>query len=175
MNESVLRYASKTVLQCSDFTFFSYERTLLTLYSNIRISLLSMFGVNDQNQNRQQSCSKRSKCLQSPNILSVRIKPSEVVSAVQSDFMNQEKEEVVKQLSKTEESIKKRCKYRVWIVTEKLEIGEYAILHAVASTLKYSSLRYLGISKQSISDFKKVCKQMSVKSIFICFYSYEKK
>ena len=52
--------------------FFSYQRTLLTLYSNIRISLLSMFDVNGQNQNRQQSCSKRSKCLQSPNILSVR-------------------------------------------------------------------------------------------------------
>ena len=33
-------------------------------------------------------------------------KPSEVVSAVQSDFTNREKEEVVKQLSEKEESVK---------------------------------------------------------------------
>ena len=41
-------------------------------------------------------------------------KPSEVVSAVQSDFKNREKEEVVKQLSKKEKSVKKRGKYRTW-------------------------------------------------------------
>ena len=74
------------------------------------------------------------------------LKPSEVVSAVQSDFMNREKEEVVKQLSEKEES-----------VAEKLEIGEYAIRHGAASTLRYFSSKYPGISEQSISDFKKVC------------------
>ena len=74
------------------------------------------------------------------------LKPSEVVSAVQSDFMNREKEEVVKQLSEKEES-----------VAEKLEIGEYVIRHGAASTLRYFSLKYPGISEQSISDFKKVC------------------
>ena len=52
--------------------FLSHRRILLILYSNIRISVLSMFGVNDQNQNRQQSCSKKSNCLPSPNISSVR-------------------------------------------------------------------------------------------------------
>ena len=36
-------------------------------------------------------------------------KPSEVVSTVQSDFTNREKEEVVKQLSEKVESVKKRC------------------------------------------------------------------
>ena len=72
MNESLLQYASKTVLQCSGFIFFSHRHILLLLYSNIWISVLSMFGVNDQNQNRQQSCSKKSKYLPSPNISSVR-------------------------------------------------------------------------------------------------------
>ena len=43
-----------------------------------------------------------------------------------------------------------------WSVTEKLEIGEYAIRHGVASTWRYFSLKYPGKSKQSISDFKKV-------------------
>ena len=81
-------------------------------------------------------------------------KLSEVVSAVQSDFSNPEKEEVVKQLSGKEESRKTHGKYRTWSVTEKLEIGEYAIRHGVASTLRYFSSKYPGISKQTISDFK---------------------
>ena len=63
-------------------------------------------------------------------------KPSEVVSTVQLDFTNGEKEEVVKQLSEKEESVKKHGKYRTWSVTEKREIGEYAMRHGVASTLK---------------------------------------
>ena len=85
-------------------------------------------------------------------------KPSEVVSAaVQLDFTNREKEEAVKKLSEEEESIKKRGKCRTWSVTEKLEIGEYAIRHAATSTLRYFLLKYPGISKQSISNFKKVC------------------
>ena len=72
MNESLLQYASKTVLQCSGFIFFSHWHIPLLLYSNIQISVLSMFAVNDQNQNRQQSCSKKSKCLLLSNISSVR-------------------------------------------------------------------------------------------------------
>ena len=76
---------------------------------------------------------------------------------MQSDFTNREKEEVVKQLSEKEESVKKRGKYRTWSITEKLKIGEYAMRHQVASTLRYFSSKYLGISKQSISDFEKVC------------------
>ena len=39
-------------------------------------------------------------------------KPSEVVSAVQSDFTNREKEKVVKQMSEKGESVKKLGKYR---------------------------------------------------------------
>ena len=176
MNKSVLRYASKTVLQCSDFTFFflsTHSFNTVFEYSNLlALHVRRKWSKSKQTTELQQevkmsTITKHFKCAP---------KPSEVVSALQSDFMNQEKEEVVKQLSKTEESIKKRCKYRAWIVTEKLEIGEYAILHGVASTLRYSSLKYPGISKQSITDFKKVCKQMSVKvSIFISFYSYEKR
>ena len=71
--------------------------------------------------------------------------PSEVLSAVQLDLRNREKEDIVKQLSEKEESVKKGTKYRKWSVTEKL-----------ASTLRYFSSIYLGKSKQSISDFKKV-------------------
>ena len=82
------------------------------------------------------------------------LKPSEVVSAVQLDFTNREAEEVVKVLSEKEESVKKRGKCRAWSVIEKFE---YAIRYRVASTLRYFSSKYLGISKQSISDFKKVC------------------
>ena len=51
------------------------------------------------------------------------LKPVEVVSAVQLDFTNREKE-VVKQLSEKEESNLKQGKYRIWSATEKLEIGE---------------------------------------------------
>ena len=80
----------------------------------------------------------------------------EMVSAVQLYFTNKEKE-VAKQLSEKEECIKKHSKYRTWSVTEKPEIGEYAIKHRVASTLRYFSSKYPGISKQSISNFKKVC------------------
>ena len=39
----------------------------------------------------------------------------------------------------------------------KLEIVEYAIEHGVASTWRYFSLKYSGISKQSITDYKMVC------------------
>ena len=81
-------------------------------------------------------------------------KRSEVVSAVQSGFTNQEKEEVVKQLN---ESVNKRGNYRTQSVEKKLGIDEYAIRHGVASTLGYFSSKYPRISKQSISDFKKVC------------------
>ena len=66
-------------------------------------------------------------------------KLSDMVSAVQSDFSNPEKEEVVKLLSGKEESLKTRGKYGTWSVTEKFEIGEYAIRHGVASTLRYFS------------------------------------
>ena len=71
INESLLQYASKTVLQCSGFIFFSHRCILSLLHSNIRISVPTMFGVNDQNKNGQQSCSNKSKCLSSPNISSV--------------------------------------------------------------------------------------------------------
>ena len=61
-------------------------------------------------------------------------KPSEVVSNLESNFTNREKEEVVNKLSETEENPKKRGKYRTWSITEKIEIGKYAIRHGVAST-----------------------------------------
>ena len=60
-------------------------------------------------------------------------------------------------MSDKAKSVKKRGKNRTWSVTEKIEIGEYAIRHGVASTLRYFSSKHPVISKKSISVFKKVC------------------
>ena len=84
-------------------------------------------------------------------------KPSEVVPRVASDsFTQREKDEVTKQLSESEGS-KKRGKYKTWNLTEKLEIGGYAIQHGNGAALRHFSSQYQGFTKQSVSDFKKVC------------------
>ena len=84
-------------------------------------------------------------------------KHSEVVSNLDSKSLTErEKEEVVKSLHTVESSSKKRGKYRTWSVEQKLEIGSYAIRHGNSSALKHYSKQFPGISKQSISDFKKV-------------------
>ena len=63
-------------------------------------------------------------------------KPSEVVSTLES-VTNREKEEKVKTLKEVEEKPKKRGKYRSWTVTEKIEIGKYAIRNGVSETLRH--------------------------------------
>ena len=80
------------------------------------------------------------------------LKPFEVVSAVQLDFTNREKE-VVKQLSEKEESTLKQGKYRTWSATEKLEIGEYVIRHGVASTFEIFFIE-ISRKKQAINKQK---------------------
>ena len=81
-------------------------------------------------------------------------KPSEVVSAVQSDFTNREKEEVVKQLSEKEESVK-NTGHRVSEKNLKLVNMSYDMeLHQLWD-IYHRNIQ--GISKQSISYFKKVC------------------
>ena len=63
-----------------------------------------MFGINDQNQNRQQSCSKKLKCLPSPNLSSVRQNVLRWYQPCNRVFTNPEKEGV-KQLSEKEENV----------------------------------------------------------------------
>ena len=83
-------------------------------------------------------------------------KASEVVSNLHSKFLpEREKEEVVKSYT-VEVSSKKRGKYKIWTIEQKLEIGSYVIRHGISSTVSHYSKEYPGISKQSICEFKRV-------------------
>ena len=84
-------------------------------------------------------------------------RPSEVVTDLQSDFTNREKDEVAKILTEKEDNPKKRGKYRTWDSSQKLAIGTYATRHGNAAALRHYSREFPVISRQSISDFKKVC------------------
>ena len=132
--------------------FFSHRCILLLLHSNIRISVPSVFGVNDQNKNGQQSCSNKSKCLSSPNISSVH-------------------QNVLRwyQLCNRVLRIKKKKLLNNWVKAltnvaitghraskKNLELVNMPYDMELVSTLGYFSSKYPGISKQSISDFKKV-------------------
>ena len=67
-----------------------------------------------------------------------------------------EKEEVSKNLKKLEETkTNKRGKYRMWTLEEKVEIGSYAVKTSVAKTVAGLSHKYPGLTKQSVSDFRK--------------------
>ena len=82
-------------------------------------------------------------------------KASEVVSNLHSKFLTErENEEVVKSLHTV--SSKKRRKYKIWTIEQKLEIGSYVIRHGISSTVSHYSKEYPGISKQSICEFKRV-------------------
>ena len=120
-----------------------------------RISVLSIFGVNDQNQNRQQSCTVAiSQNVYHHEIFQVCPKTFWGSISCAIGFYESRKRGSFKQLSEKEESVTKRGKCRTWSVTEKLEIGQYAIWHGVTSTLRYFSAKYPELSKHSISDFK---------------------
>ena len=67
-----------------------------------------------------------------------------------------EKEEVSKNLKKLEETAtSNRGKYRMWKLEEKIEIGTYAAKHTVAKTVRDLSSKYPGLTKQTVSDFRK--------------------
>ena len=89
------------------------------------------------------------------NFFSPSKKPSELVEDVE-DITPRECEEITHNLKKVEGKSAKRGKYRTWTFEEKLEIGNYAIKNGVASTTRNLSKKYPGLSKQSVSDFKKV-------------------
>ena len=51
---------------------------------------------------------------------------------------------------------RKRGKYHKWTVEEKKEVGEYAVRHGPAKTVRALQTKYPGLTKQSVHDFKKV-------------------
>ena len=44
--------------------------------------------------------------------------------------------------------------YRIWTPTQRAEIGKHAAEHGNASTVRPMSLKYLGLKRKTVSDFK---------------------
>ena len=65
-----------------------------------------------------------------------------------------ENEKVIDELLSVEENKGKRQKYRIWTPTQKVEIGKHAVEHANASTVRAMGLKYPGLKRQTVSDFK---------------------
>ena len=72
-------------------------------------------------------------------------------------IITQREEEEVRRnlLELEEEKPAKRGKYRVWKLEEKVEIGSYANRTYVAKAVRDLSHKYPGLTKQSVSDFRK--------------------
>jgi len=83
-------------------------------------------------------------------------KPSETVSSEEfnSNLNEREKDKVVKELRNIEENKKKRSKYHVWTPAQRAEIGKYAADHGNASAVRTLGLKYPGLKRQTVSDFK---------------------
>ena len=69
-----------------------------------------------------------------------------------------ERTEVVESLRRFEDKkvSQPRGKYRSWTPEEKLEIGKHAMQYGVGKTVKLLAVKYPGLKKQSVSDFKKL-------------------
>ena len=65
-----------------------------------------------------------------------------------------EKEKVIDELHVAEESKGKRSKYHVWTPAQRAEIGKHAADHGNASTVRILGLKYPGLKRQTVSDFK---------------------
>ena len=61
---------------------------------------------------------------------------------------------MIDELRSVEENKGKRQKYRIWTPTQKVEIGKHAVEHANASTVRAMGLKYPGLKRQTVSDFK---------------------
>ena len=81
-------------------------------------------------------------------------KRSETLAAEQDNLSQTEKEKVIDELHVVEESKGKRSKYRVWTPAQRAEIGKHAADHGNASTVRILSLKYPGLKRQTVSDFK---------------------
>ena len=82
------------------------------------------------------------------------LKPSETLATEQNDMSQREKEKVIDELRIVEENKGKRSKYHVWTPAQRAEIGKHATEHGNASTVRILNLKYLGLKRQTVSDFK---------------------
>ena len=82
-------------------------------------------------------------------------KPSETVSTDENPTLNErEKDSVFEELRKVEENKGKRSKYCVWTPAQRAEIGKHAANHGNATTIRLLGLKYPGLKRQTVSDFK---------------------
>ena len=81
-------------------------------------------------------------------------KPSETLATEQDNLSQKEREKVIDELHVVEESKRKRSKYRVWTPAQRAEIGKHAADHSNASTVRILGLKYPGLKRQTVSDFK---------------------
>ena len=65
-----------------------------------------------------------------------------------------EREKVIDELHVVEESKGKRSKSRVWTPAQTAEIGKHTADHGNASTVRILGLKYPGLKRQTLSDFK---------------------
>ena len=82
------------------------------------------------------------------------LKPSETLATEQNDMSQREKEKVIDELRIVEENKGKRSKHRVWTPAQRAEIGKHATEHGNASTVRILDLKYPGLKRQTVSDFK---------------------
>ena len=80
--------------------------------------------------------------------------PSETLATEQNNLSQRENEKVVDELHIVEESKGKRSKYCVWTPAQRAEIGKHAAEHGNASTVRILGLKYPGLKRQTVSDFK---------------------
>ena len=65
-----------------------------------------------------------------------------------------ENEKVIDELRSVEENKGKRQKYLVWTPTQRAEIGKHAAEHGNASAVRAIGLKYPGLKRQTVTDFK---------------------
>ena len=71
-----------------------------------------------------------------------------------NSLTQRESEIVVEELRKTEEGKGKRQKYRIWTPAQRAEIGKHAAQHGNITTVRLLGLKYPGLKRQTVSDFK---------------------
>ena len=81
-------------------------------------------------------------------------KPYEKLANEQKNLSQRETEKVIDELRIVEECKGKRSKYHVWPPAQRAEIGKHAAEHGNASTVRILGLKYPGLKRQTVRDFK---------------------
>ena len=81
-------------------------------------------------------------------------KPSETLATEQDNLSQRERENAIDELHVVEESKGKRSKYRVWTPAQTAEIDKHAADHGNAYTVRILGLKYPGLKRQTVTDFK---------------------